>query len=371
MVLAVILTALPLERKVVSGYLNDLKRETDNIGTIYFRGSFSASDESWEVVIVQTGQGNQPSAIHTDRAIERFDPKAVLFVGIAGGIKDVAIGDVVAATKVYGYESGKAESTFQLRPDLDWSTPDMVQIASAESTESGWLQRLTSNIPTPSPSVFVKPIAVGEKVLASIESSDWEFLRKNYNDAVAVEMEGRGFLEASRYHRRVSALIIRGISDLSDDNKNSQDENARQQKAARHASAFAFEVLAKIAENESNSLEKQQSKRLGRDKSFNDKLTGLEIDILAKYVENHRVASNESARKILCRRIGIESLKNIHDFINEKNDYDFAFNLIDYLNQVDKKDTICELFKIFVTDKIVSNISDEVKSITDKLSQNP
>lgn len=58
-------------------------------------------------------------------------------------------------------------------------------------------------------------------------------------------MEGRGFLEAAHANPRVSALIVRGISDLLN-NKSDLDDDARQAVASRHASAFAFEVLSRL-----------------------------------------------------------------------------------------------------------------------------
>lgn len=62
---------------------------------------------------------------------------------------------------------------------------------------------------------------------------------------MAVEMEGYGFLQAVYGYRNVEALVVRGISDLID-KKGEADATGTQEIAARHASAFAFEVLAKM-----------------------------------------------------------------------------------------------------------------------------
>ncbi|MEC4818338.1 MAG: 5'-methylthioadenosine/S-adenosylhomocysteine nucleosidase, partial [Scytonema sp. PMC 1069.18] len=242
---AVILTAIPVEYKAVRVHLTQLREELHPQGTVYERGQFAANGTVWDVVIVEIGAGNTGAALEAERAINHFQPNVILFVGVAGGIKDVSLGDVVAATKVYGYESGKAKIAFEPRPDVGLSTYRLIQRARAEAKKDDWLQRLKPNIPSRVPRVLVAPIAAGEKVVASKLSSLLRFLQTNYGDALAVEMEGRGLLQAAHANQQVSALIVRGISDLIS-SKSQTDKAGWQEIAVRHASAFAFEILAKL-----------------------------------------------------------------------------------------------------------------------------
>jgi len=62
-------------------------------------------------------------------------------------------------------------------------------------------------------------------------------------------MEGRGFLRATHANDQVRALIIRGISDLVQ-GKQVADAGGSQERAARHAGAFAFALLAELDNTE-------------------------------------------------------------------------------------------------------------------------
>jgi nucleoside phosphorylase len=256
MSLAVVLTALPVEYSAVRTYLSDVQEKVHDSGTIYEQGKFMSDDQVWDVGIVEIGAGNSGAALEAERAIAYFKPEIILFVGVAGGIKDVAIGDVVASTKIYGYESGKAEEVFKPRPEIGLAAYDLEQRARAEARKGDWLLRIA--VTEEVPRVFVAPIAAGEKVVASTQSDVYEFLRSNYGDAVAVEMEGFGFFEAARANQKVSAMVIRGISDLID-KKADADQGGSQKIAAQNASAFAFEVLSKIQASVVKSLVMESS----------------------------------------------------------------------------------------------------------------
>ncbi|MCZ7673704.1 MAG: 5'-methylthioadenosine/S-adenosylhomocysteine nucleosidase [Chloroflexi bacterium] len=241
---AMIVTALPVEYHAVRAYLADISEDEHPEGDVYERGLFYAGKRLWEVGIVEMGMGNPNAAQKTERAIAHFHPEVVLFVGVAGGIKDVTIGDVVVATKVYGYHAGKAADEFKTRPEVGWPQYRILERARAESRNSDWLKPLDP-VPSPVPRVFLGAIASGEQVVTSTQSESYKLIRNAYNDALAVEMESYGFLKAAQAHSGLEALAVRGISDLLE-GKSEADKSGSQEQASRHAAAFAFEVLAKL-----------------------------------------------------------------------------------------------------------------------------
>jgi nucleoside phosphorylase len=243
---AVVLTALSLEFNAVTRRLSSISEVVHPAGTIYSRGLLRGMAGEWEVFVVEVGPGNAPAAVEAERAINHFAPDVALFVGVAGGIKDVSLGDVVVATKVYGYESGKAKAQrFLPRPDVARTSYRLEQRARAEARRPSWSQALNSEMrPNGAPRVLVGPIAAGEKVVSSSRSHVATFLQEWYSDALAVEMEGRGFLEAS-HSNSLDAAVIRGISDLLT-GKSTADRQGWQMRAADSAAAFAMHLVSEF-----------------------------------------------------------------------------------------------------------------------------
>jgi nucleoside phosphorylase/tetratricopeptide (TPR) repeat protein len=240
----VILTALGLEYKAVSEHLQDIQEITYQ-GTIYGYGTFISQNHIWHVAVAEIGMGGPTAAAETERALSNFQPQITLFVGIGGGLKDVKLGDVVAASKIYAYESGKVEQQFLPRPEVWRASHALEQRARTEARSDQWLTFLGSSRSDFIPQVHIGALAAGEKVLASTQSNLFQLLKTTYGDTLAVEMEGHGFLAAVHANHSVHALVIRGISDLID-GKSVSGATGSQIVAARHAAAFAFQILAKF-----------------------------------------------------------------------------------------------------------------------------
>ena len=240
---AVILTALGLESNAVLSYLNNPGKKVHPEGTIYETGTIILNDFEWEVALVETGPHNISAAKETERALAMFKPNIVLFVGVAGGLKDVSVGDVVSSTKVYGYEPGKAEVEFHPRPEVYTPNNLMIHLSRLIVRERKWVKRLNLSPQQKIPKAFIGAIVAGEKVIASKKSKEYKQIKDSFGDALAVEMEGLGFLQVAADHRNIDALLIRGISDLIV-KKTESDASGSQESAVKNASAFAIEVLA-------------------------------------------------------------------------------------------------------------------------------
>jgi nucleoside phosphorylase len=243
---AVFLTALGLETKAILRHLTETEERRIH-GTIFIVGRFQADSIAWTIAIAELGAGNLSPAAIGERAFAAFEPHVALFVGVAGGVKDVAIGDVVAGEKIYGYEAGKDTSHgFSPRASAPIASHALAQTARAVARNAIWINRIEPGLCN-EPTAFVGAIAAGEKVVGSTRSATARFLRANYGDALAVEMEGRGFMEALHVNPQIQGMVIRGISDLLS-GKRTADAAGTQLKASSAAAAFAFALLERHAD---------------------------------------------------------------------------------------------------------------------------
>ncbi|PZU20449.1 MULTISPECIES: 5'-methylthioadenosine/S-adenosylhomocysteine nucleosidase [Sphingobacterium] len=260
-------TALSLEFNAIKAFLHEVEIVYHPLtNSIYNKGRYGVN----EVVIIETGPGNVRAADETGRAIEFFKPDFVFFVGVAGGLKDVKLGDVVASSKVIGFENGKDDKAFKPRLDTILPSYQLEQIAKHVQREDTWKNLIkveNSNIPK----AFVQPIAAGEKVVSSITSVAYSYLKQYCSDAVAVAMEGNGFLLAARPYD-VPAIEVRGISDLIE-NKSAADEGGLQPRAAANAAAFCFEMINQIKSNSENIIESSEKGVEMKSPEFKKELT--------------------------------------------------------------------------------------------------
>jgi nucleoside phosphorylase len=241
-----VLTALDLEYQAVRAHLTGLRRQPHPQGTLFETGRLPGHET--EITIALTGEGNAGAAVLAERAMSMFSPQALLFVGVAGALKDdIELGDVVVATRVYAYHGSKEQDEGTWTRPRSWEAPhDLEQLAHYIARERPWAGSLPADASGRRPAVHFKPIAAGEVLLASRLTETAQRLRRVFNDAAAVEMESAGVSQASQFNRSLPTLIIRGISDRADGGKATLDGEGWQPRAAAHAAAFAVAMAAEL-----------------------------------------------------------------------------------------------------------------------------
>ncbi len=252
----VVVTTMETEFRAMREHLDFPTERWHKAGTYFVRGQIK--DVPWPVILMITGLGNTGSSALGERAIQTFEPRALLVVGIAGALKDdVRLGDVVVADWIHSYHGGKEDKDgFSARPRGGPAGHRLEQVAYAVSLTVPWWEPMSRDV---RPRVHIKPIASGEVVLNSSAASLSEqldrgglreLLRRHYGDAVAIEMESAGAIRAAQLNDDLPFLAIRGISDRADGTKRDVADQELQPVAASHAAAFAAAFLKKLAEAE-------------------------------------------------------------------------------------------------------------------------
>jgi nucleoside phosphorylase len=229
----VVLTALPIEYAAFRAHLHGLERASDDAGTQYELGTINRG--RCRVALAEIGEGNDGAAVLAGHAIVRFRPRAMFFVGIAGALRDdIDLGDVVVATRVYGYHGGKeGDDGFLCRPRVFEADNELLQRARFVARQIKEFR------------VHLGPVAAGEVVLTSRRTGLVQQLERGYYDAIAIEMESVGMARAGHVGR-VPVLTIRGISDHTDGRKATAESGGSQRTAARHAADVSAALVADL-----------------------------------------------------------------------------------------------------------------------------
>ncbi|MDA8368732.1 MAG: 5'-methylthioadenosine/S-adenosylhomocysteine nucleosidase [Nocardiopsaceae bacterium] len=246
----VILTALNLEYEAVRRRLADPRLHRHERGTRFETGTLPGT--RCRVALGLTGKGNHAAAVLAERAIQRFSPTAVMFVGVAGALWDATpLGDVVMATHVYAYHGGTSEDDgLKARPRVWESAHAVSQIGAHVARSTDWAGRTPPD--RHKPEVHFGAIAAGEVVHNSRISYEAEWIRATYNDALAIEMEAAGVAQAGHLSGSPVA-IVRGISDRADGSKTSSEDAAWQPFAAANAAAFAVRLAEELINDREHS----------------------------------------------------------------------------------------------------------------------
>lgn len=249
----VLVTTLSEERDAVldklPGY-SQLPPAKDDIRT-YFQADLPVtfSDNSAGIyhiiVMCLLGMGRVQAVAATVDAIRRWHPRYIVLIGIAGGIaaRSIQIGDILISDQVVDYELQKlAPDGPEVRWDVQRADTRLLN-ACNNFRSASWQELIKIKRPDRGkPSRHTGPIASGDKVIAFSD------VLARYQDVwpklLGVEMEAAGVATATvQSPDRPGFFMVRGVSDLADENKGSSDVKKWRSYACDAAASFAIALL--------------------------------------------------------------------------------------------------------------------------------
>ncbi len=190
--------------------------------------------------------------------IEDFRPQFLLLIGTAGGHSgrdSLSLGDVVVADYMdySGFWKYKEGAVFERKLPHDHPSGHMVEnyVEPLRARPQRWIERIRT--PRPSlgcPKLFIGGIVSGNILLGDPNNEEQRRILDHFDKAYAFEMEGYGVSSAvykarSSVHYNPQYLVVRGISDLVDQDPASNQATRQQWTpyAVSAAAAFASVLL--------------------------------------------------------------------------------------------------------------------------------
>ncbi|MFT3932357.1 MAG: 5'-methylthioadenosine/adenosylhomocysteine nucleosidase [Chitinophagaceae bacterium] len=246
-----ILGAFPPEIVLLQAKLQE-KKDTLIQGIKFTQGQLAGR----KVVLAQTGIGKVNAAITTTILLDHFQPREVVFTGIAGGVNPLLQpGDLVVATQTAYHDFGtltpdslvrratRNPTTMQENPIYFTCDSNLVKKAVAAGQEAVF-EKITTATASRVPKVITGIIVTGDVFVASTLAT--QNLRSSLH-ADATEMEGAAVAQ-SCWQQKTPFVIIRSLSDDAGNNA-SMDVRSFYEIAARNSASLVISLMQKIAGN--------------------------------------------------------------------------------------------------------------------------
>ena len=191
------------------------------------------ADGMFPIVIRQTADRTNAAAGEAAHdMMEDFRPPVIFLVGIAGGVKGrdgTQLGDVVVADFIDYYEFRKLSDGKSMPRRIAYDHPSLWLRQNITQPlcglDSQWAEPILASRPGPGrPVARVGNILAGEKLFGDASSSYQAEILREYDKALAVDMESYGFARAifkGRWsaHYNPQCAVVRGISDFAQSEK--------------------------------------------------------------------------------------------------------------------------------------------------------
>lgn len=206
-----------------------------------------------KVVLAQTGIGKVNAAITTTLLLDHFQPREVVFTGIAGGINPaLSPGDLVIGTQTAYHDYGTVTPdsmkrrptrnpfTMQENPEFFTCDTSLVQKALAAG-KALTLETITGKNGVRAPHIIAGTIVTGDVFVASGAATQQ---LRNSMKADATEMEGAAVAQAC-WQQKTPFIIIRSLSDDAGNNASALVRNFYQV-AARNSASLVMALMGSM-----------------------------------------------------------------------------------------------------------------------------
>ena len=250
-----IITAVEIENLYVLDMINNQKKIfIEGDPTIYIQGDLCYEDRILTVICAtQYQMGMTASSTLSMKLISNFKPKVLAMVGIAAGKKGKGnLGDIIAATQVWDYSSGKISTdedennNFLFMPSPQYLPVDVHVKELLNDDYSEILSRIKnkwkhSKINT-SLNLVKGSMACGPAVIQN-ESIVREYIDPHNRNVVGIDMESYGvlFAGANAIEPKPIVLVFKSLCDFGDSSKNDEYQNYAAYTSSKFLYYFLFE----------------------------------------------------------------------------------------------------------------------------------